>query len=173
LAADVDPARAMFTGDSSSNCLTLHVTGSDPAPGVRYDLLGVQNALLDQAPDRVIGHAKQLGRDREKEAAAALYRLDPPLCWSRHDDGYRVKNGPAFTPDGRTMYHTDALLQTVFVFDLTENRDPHAGVVTQLFLRAIDPGGRFQGKSNRSVPVGRWVFACGHRLHGWGSIKLG
>ena len=39
--------------------------------------------------------------DAEKQFSGALYRLDPDLGWSRIDDGYKVTNGPAFSPDGR------------------------------------------------------------------------
>jgi sugar lactone lactonase YvrE len=55
---------------------------------------------------------------REKEASGSLYRLDPDLCWTRIDTGYRVTNGPAFSVDGRTMYHTDSAIQRVYAFDL-------------------------------------------------------
>ena len=58
--------------------------------------------------------------DNDQSATGALYRLDPDLTWSRHDDGYRVTNGPAFSPDGKTMYHTDTGLRTVFAFDIDE-----------------------------------------------------
>jgi D-xylonolactonase len=54
----------------------------------------------------------------EREACGALYRLDPNLESIRIDDGYRVTNGPAFSLDGRTMYHTDSALQRVYAFDL-------------------------------------------------------
>jgi xylono-1,5-lactonase len=54
----------------------------------------------------------------EQVASGSLYRLDPGLAWSRIDSGYRVTNGPAFSLDGRTMYHTDSALQTVYAFDL-------------------------------------------------------
>ncbi len=54
----------------------------------------------------------------EVEATGALYRLDPDLSWDRVDTGYRVTNGPAFSVDGRTMYHTDSALQRVYAFDL-------------------------------------------------------
>jgi sugar lactone lactonase YvrE len=57
--------------------------------------------------------------DRETgEASGALYRLDPDLTWSRRDDDYVIANGPTFSPDGRTMYHTDTGRATVFAFDL-------------------------------------------------------
>ncbi len=55
--------------------------------------------------------------DREREAAGALYRLDPDLSWTRMDEGYRVTNGPAFRPDGRRMYHNDSARQVTYVFD--------------------------------------------------------
>lgn len=56
--------------------------------------------------------------DTDQSASGALYRLDPDLTWSRRDDGYRVTNGPAFSPDGKTMYHTDTGLRTVYAFDI-------------------------------------------------------
>jgi xylono-1,5-lactonase len=54
----------------------------------------------------------------EREASGSLYRLDPDLSWTRIDGGYRVTNGPAFSHDGRTMYHADSALQRVYGFDL-------------------------------------------------------
>ena len=59
--------------------------------------------------------------DREREPAGTLYRLDPDLSWEAIDDGYRVTNGPAFSPDGRLMYHNDSALQVTYVFDLDED----------------------------------------------------
>jgi xylono-1,5-lactonase len=58
---------------------------------------------------------------REQEASGSLYRLDPDLKWTRMDSGYRVTNGPAFSLDGRIMYHTDSALQRVYAFDLSED----------------------------------------------------
>jgi D-xylonolactonase len=54
----------------------------------------------------------------EREASGSLYRLDSDLAWTRVDTGYRVTNGPAFSLDGRTMYHTDSALQRIYAFDL-------------------------------------------------------
>jgi D-xylonolactonase len=54
----------------------------------------------------------------EQQASGALYRLDANLESTRIDDGYRVTNGPAFSLDGRTMYHTDSALQRIYAFDL-------------------------------------------------------
>ncbi len=54
----------------------------------------------------------------ERGASGSLYRLDPDLTCTRIDSGYSVTNGPAFSVDGRTMYHTDSGRQTVYAFDL-------------------------------------------------------
>ena len=57
--------------------------------------------------------------DNEREATGCLYRLDPDLDWHRVDKGYVVTNGPAISPDGRTLYHTDTFEGTIYAFDLT------------------------------------------------------
>ncbi len=69
--------------------------------------------------------------DREEEARGTLYRLDPDLSWSAVDSGYMVTNGPAFSPDGRTMYNTDSARRLIYAFDVDEdgvvgNRRPFA-----------------------------------------------
>ena len=48
----------------------------------------------------------------------ALHRLDPDLTWRCHDRGYGVANGPTFSLDGRTLYHTDSAARTVYAFDI-------------------------------------------------------
>lgn len=57
----------------------------------------------------------------EREASGSLYRLDPDLRCHRIDTGYRVTNGPAFSVDGRTLYHTDSALQRIYAFDLDQH----------------------------------------------------
>ncbi len=47
----------MFTRDSGSNYLALQIAGLDLVWGVRYHLVGMQNPLVDQAPDEVTSHA--------------------------------------------------------------------------------------------------------------------
>lgn len=55
---------------------------------------------------------------RDAGPSGALHRLDPDLTWTRVDTGYGVANGPTFSLDGRTLYHSDSALRTVFAFDL-------------------------------------------------------
>lgn len=52
-----------------------------------------------------------------------LYRLDPHLSLQRMDTGYRISNGPTFSRDGRTLYHTDSTKRTIYAFDCDENGD--------------------------------------------------
>ncbi|HVM21816.1 MAG TPA: SMP-30/gluconolactonase/LRE family protein [Sphingomicrobium sp.] len=59
--------------------------------------------------------------DREAQASGTLYRIGPDWSWAAVDEGYRVTNGPAFSPDGRTMYHNDSARQITYAFDLAED----------------------------------------------------
>lgn len=100
---------------------------------LEIDLPGSFNRIEDPEPELPAnrfndGKVDREGRfwagtmDRtEREASGSLYRLDPDLSWTRIDSGYRVTNGPAFSRDGRTMYHTDSALQRVYAFDLAED----------------------------------------------------
>ncbi|WP_010219455.1 SMP-30/gluconolactonase/LRE family protein [Sphingomonas sp. PAMC 26621] len=50
------------------------------------------------------------------QPTGALYRIDQQGTVTRVDDGYRIANGPAITPDGRTLFHTDSAVRTVYRF---------------------------------------------------------
>jgi sugar lactone lactonase YvrE len=70
------------------------------------------------------GHVDAQGRlwfgsmdDGEAEPTGVLYRFDGKHV-VRMDDGYIITNGPAVSPDGRTLYHTDTLDKRVYAFDL-------------------------------------------------------
>ena len=81
-----------------------------------------QNRLNDAAIDRV-GRIWAGSKNDGDDAAptGALYRLDSDFSWSRHDDGYQVTNGPTFSSDGMTLFHTDTMNRTVFAFDLADD----------------------------------------------------
>jgi D-xylonolactonase len=59
--------------------------------------------------------------DGETEPHGALY------CWDRSaapiacDQGFVISNGPAFSPDGRTLYHTDSVRRTINRFDVASD----------------------------------------------------
>jgi sugar lactone lactonase YvrE len=54
--------------------------------------------------------------DTEEEPSGALYQLTDAGC-QRRDPGYVVSNGPAESPDGRVLYHTDTLAGIIYAFD--------------------------------------------------------
>jgi sugar lactone lactonase YvrE len=58
--------------------------------------------------------------DEERRASGALYRFMEDLSWVAVDAGYKVTNGPAFSPDGKRMYHSDSARQVTYVFDVDE-----------------------------------------------------
>ncbi len=95
----------------------------------RFDI--VSNPEADRPGNRFNdGKVDRAGRfwagtmdDAERAASGALYRLDAALHWVRADDGYKVTNGPAFSPDGRTLYHNDSARQTTYAFDLDSRGD--------------------------------------------------
>jgi sugar lactone lactonase YvrE len=56
--------------------------------------------------------------DTEQAATGTLYRIEQDLAASPIDVGYKVTNGPAFSPSGDIMYHNDSARQVTYVFDL-------------------------------------------------------
>jgi xylono-1,5-lactonase len=75
--------------------------------------------------------------DTEEEPSGALYQLGPEGC-IRRDPGYIVTNGPAESPDGATLYHTDTLAGIIYAFDRARN-----GQLTnkRVFVRFAAGGG--------------------------------
>lgn len=55
--------------------------------------------------------------DAEEQSSGALYRFDGGLV-DRMDEGYIITNGPAVSPDGLILYHTDTLAKRIYAFDL-------------------------------------------------------
>jgi sugar lactone lactonase YvrE len=56
--------------------------------------------------------------DAEEMPSGALYRFDGMEA-AKMDHGYVITNGPAVSPDGRILYHTDTLERRIYAFDLT------------------------------------------------------
>jgi len=58
---------------------------------------------------------------QEEKASGTLYRLDPDRTLNTMDTGYIITNGPAFSVDGRTMYHNDSVQGIVYAFEVQED----------------------------------------------------
>ncbi|MEZ5996621.1 MAG: SMP-30/gluconolactonase/LRE family protein [Hyphomonadaceae bacterium] len=76
--------------------------------------------------------------DAEINATGSLYAFQETGAFERIDTGYVVSNGPAFSPDRRTLYHTDSARRVIYAFDLSA-----AGAVTnrRIFVEFSDRDG--------------------------------
>jgi sugar lactone lactonase YvrE len=95
----------------------------DPAVQVEADLAG--NRFNDGAVDpagRFWFGSMDLA---ETDPTGSFYRLDPDLAVTRAFGGIVCSNGPAWSPDGRTLYHVDSTRQQIRAYDV----DPSSGVV--------------------------------------------
>jgi sugar lactone lactonase YvrE len=54
-----------------------------------------------------------------RETTGSLYRMDADFSVRRVDTGYKITNGPAFSPRQDFMYHTDTGLGVVYRFDVS------------------------------------------------------
>ncbi len=52
----------------------------------------------------------------QEQDSGSLYRLQSDKSWTQMDTGYGITNGPAFSPDGAVLYHTDTAKRTVYRF---------------------------------------------------------
>jgi len=59
--------------------------------------------------------------DAMTKPSGALYRLERNGRITQLDTGYIVSNGPAFSPDAATFYHTDSTRRLVYAFDCGPN----------------------------------------------------
>lgn len=98
----------LYRFDEASGGFALLARVEADLPGNRFNdgHVGADGALWFGSMD-----------DAEARPSGVLYRFDGARV-ARMDDGYIITNGPAISPDGRTLYHTDTLLKRVYAFDL-------------------------------------------------------
>ena len=85
--------------------------------------------------------------DGERENTGSLYRWSGQGDPIVQDSGYAITNGPAVSPDGRTLYHTDSAAKTIYAFDLAPS-----GAIS---------GKRVFARTDDSHPDGMAVDAAG------------
>ncbi|ASY44294.1 MAG: SMP-30/gluconolactonase/LRE family protein [Pseudomonadota bacterium] len=96
----------------------------------------------------------------EESDSGSLYRLTPDLVWQQMDAGYRVPNGPAFSPCGKWLYHSDTARRIMYRFARTAE-----GIADrQPFISFTDADG---------YPDGMTVDADGHIwVAHWGGGRI-
>lgn len=119
------PEQIGFALPAEDGALICGVRGGlyrfDPKTGefaliIRVEEDRPQNRINDGfvAPDGTLWFGTM--DDSEDTVSGALYRWrDGEL--TRHDDDHRVTNGPALSPDGRTLYHHDTTEKLIYAFD--------------------------------------------------------
>jgi len=87
---------------------------ADPQPG--HPANRMNDAKAD-SKGRIFAGTKA----EDGQASGALFRLDPDLRVAEVDSGYAIANGPAISPDGALMYHTDSALNRIFRLPIAED----------------------------------------------------
>lgn len=95
--------------------------------------------------------------DPESDDSGALYSYGGGDRLLRRDGGMRVTNGPAFSPDRRTFYHTDTIRRTVYAYDA----DDAGGLANKrVFVRFADGDGHPDGTAV-DAEGGVWIGSFG------------
>lgn len=75
--------------------------------------------------------------DDERRSSGSLYRFGQDGDARILDRDYVITNGPAMSPDGKTLYHTDTLKKQLYAFDVL----PDGGVARKRPFVAIEGSG--------------------------------
>jgi len=100
----------------------------------------------------------------EATESGSLYCLDTDFSITRLDSGYRVTNGPAFSPDGAAMYHTDSARRTIYKYPMDGSGNPGE---RREFIRFPDEWGYPDGMTVDSegyLWVAHWDGGCVSRF---------
>lgn len=113
-----------------------------------------RNDAKADAAGRIWAGSMDVGADKP---TGTLWRLDPDRSLHRMDGGYTICNGPAFSPDQTTLYHTDTRPGLVYKFAL---RDDGSLGPRQLFLAFDEGSGRPDGMTV-DAEGGVWIAMWG------------
>ncbi len=114
----------------------------DPADGACHRLMEVEPGLPgNRINDGFVDPAGLLWfgtmDDSETSLTGSLYRVNAEGQPWRRDSGYVITNGPAMSPDRRTLYHADTVRRVVYAFDVGQG-----GTLSgkRVFARLSDTG---------------------------------
>lgn len=105
-----------------------HVILFDPASGTRTRLTqDIQEPATNRLNDGKVGPdgafwVGSMDENSPRKPIAALYRITPDGRMTREAEGIAVSNGLAWSPDGRTMYHSDSTAGIIQAWDFDPTR---------------------------------------------------
>ncbi len=91
------------------------------------------------------------------QKTAALYRIDPDLSVHLMDTPYLCTNGPAFSPDGKTLYHNETSEGLMYAFDLASD----GGLSNKRVFAKFGPGVGAPDGETTDAQGGVWVSHYG------------
>lgn len=106
--------------------------------------------------------------DAEQQASGSLYAFSSDGAVACVDTDYLVTNGPAFSPDGRTLYHNDSARRRIYAFDL----DATGASRRRIFKEFGDADGYPDGMTtdkHGNIWVAMWDGACVRKLSSGGA----
>lgn len=122
IAPTTDPDRVMVAHTNGLSVLHLNSLKLEPFchPEAQRDAVIANDIKVDRWGRLWFGTSHA----REQEPRGALWCVTPDCKAALGDVGFPVSNGPAFSPDGRTMYFNDSANRQTLAYDLTQV-DPH------------------------------------------------
>jgi sugar lactone lactonase YvrE len=99
--------------------------------------------------------------ENKQTGTGKLYLVDTDRTLRQVDDDYIISNGPAFSPDGRVMYHADTTRYVVYRFSVAQDGTPtdkHA------FLNFTEADGRPDGMTTDADGCFWLAHSMGHRV---------
>lgn len=115
--------------------------------------------------------AGSMNDDDEDRIDGSLFRLDPNGTVRRMDQGYKVANGPAISPDGRWMLHADSPRQLIYRFDISDDGANISGkqIWKKFEMREGYPDG-MTFDAEGCVWVAHWAGSCVSRFDAQGKL---
>ena len=93
----------------------------------------------------------------EQADSGALYRFDPDLRWTCMDRGFRIPNGPAFSPCGAWLYLADSARRVIYRYA----RQSHGALRARMEFIRFQPEDGYPDGMTTDAQGGLWVAHWG------------
>lgn len=129
--------------------------GLTALPDPEADLPGNRYNDAKTGPDGALWFGSM--DDAEHSPTGSFYRMSPALEAAALDDGYIVSNGPAFSPCGSIVYHTDTFGRAIYAFDIAAD----SRVANKRLHIRTPEGAGFPDGMTTDAEGGLWVCMFG------------